>query len=287
LALWGGWLLTLGLVYSVASYFHPYNLAMLAPPICALAGIGALALWRAYAAGRRWMLPAAIVVTALVQAVIALQSPDWNRWLVALALGLALGAAAWLGAAPRPRETRDRPRAGLAAALGVLALLILPAAWASVPLWHYGDPEFPIAGPDLLDRSLNAPATTRAFFAPPSLTHYLLARQRGERYILAARYGGVAAPVMLATGRAVLTYGGYLGTDHILTVDQLSELVRGGAVRFFWLLPAQAGAQDQPDIEAWVRGHCSLTPPRLWQPPHLYGASGPQLYDCRRVMRHT
>ena len=280
LALWGGWLLSLVLVYSVSSYFHPYNVVMLAAPVCALAGIGVVALWRAYLAGRRWPLLGALLVTALLQGAIALQGPDWQRWLVVLAVTLALAAAAFLAITPRLRQARDRLRAGTAAALGVLALLILPAAWSSVPLWHYGLPEFPIAGPDLLDASLDPPATTRAFFAPPSLTAYLLAQRHGERYLLATRYGGVAAPLLLATGRAVLTYGGYLGTDQILSADQLARMARSGEVRYFLLLPQPGGATDAPAIERWVRGRCLLVRAALWQPPRLYGNTPPQLYDC-------
>ncbi len=283
LAVWGGWLLSLWLVYSVSSYFHPYNLAMLAAPICALAGIGITSLWRMYVAGNRWPLPIALLVTAPAQAGIALESPDWNRWLVILSLILVLVAAVWLGIGGSEKRARGRPYMRAVIALGVLALLILPAAWSSVPLWHYGDPEFPIAGPDLLDPSLGEPGTTLAFFAPPSLTRYLQVRQHGERYILAARYGGVAAPVMLATSRAVLDYGGYLGTDNILSNPQLAGLVRDGAVRFFWLLPAPAGVQDRTSIEGWVRSRCSPVPSRVWQPPKLYGAAGPQIYDCYAV----
>ena len=100
--------------------------------------------------------------------------------------------------------------------------------------------EFPLAGPDLLDPSLDSPSVTRNFLAPPSLTGYLLAHQEGARYVLAARFGSIAAPVMLATGRAVLTYGGYLGADRILTVPQMAQLVRKRQVRFFWMLNAQA-----------------------------------------------
>jgi hypothetical protein len=211
---------------------------------------------------------------------VALQGPDWQRWLVVLAVSLALVASTGLAAAPRLRRAKDRIRAGAAAALGVLALLILPAAWASVPLWHYGLPEFPIAGPDLLDPSLDPPAITRAFFAPSSLTGYLLSHKRGERYIMATRYGGVAAPMMLATGRAVLTYGGYLGTDQIVSVDQAARMARSGEVRFFWLLPQPIGVQDEPGIERWVHGYCALVRAALWQPPHLYGGASPQLFDC-------
>jgi 4-amino-4-deoxy-L-arabinose transferase-like glycosyltransferase len=42
LALWAGWVLTYGVVFSAAAGpFHAYYLAVMAPALCALAGIGA------------------------------------------------------------------------------------------------------------------------------------------------------------------------------------------------------------------------------------------------------
>ena len=86
---------------------------------------------------------------------------------------------------------------------------------------------------------------------------------------------------MLATGKAVLDYGGYLGFDAVISTDTVSEMVRARAVRYFWLVPAPAAQQEAGTVEGWVRGHCALEPARLWQPPRLYGSSGPQLFDCR------
>ncbi len=44
--LWSGWLLTGGVFFSIAGFFHPYYLATIAAPLAALFGIGALELWR-------------------------------------------------------------------------------------------------------------------------------------------------------------------------------------------------------------------------------------------------
>ena len=58
LTLWGVWVLTYGIVYSGAGgIFHLYYLSTLAPPVAALAGIGAVKLWRAARAGWRPALP--------------------------------------------------------------------------------------------------------------------------------------------------------------------------------------------------------------------------------------
>ena len=44
--LWGGWLLTGGVFFSVAGFFHEYYLSMLAAPLAALVGIGVVELWQ-------------------------------------------------------------------------------------------------------------------------------------------------------------------------------------------------------------------------------------------------
>ena len=58
--LWVGWLVTYGVVFSMAEgIFHPYYLIMLAPAAAALVGIGVAALWTAYHKGgwQSWLLP--------------------------------------------------------------------------------------------------------------------------------------------------------------------------------------------------------------------------------------
>src|SRR5262249_39045988 len=95
LVLWGTWALTYGIVYSAAGgIFHIYYLATLAPPCAALAGIGAVQLWRR---GSRW-LGAGLVTTALWQAwVLGGGALGWQTpWLAAPVVAvLAAAAVAW------------------------------------------------------------------------------------------------------------------------------------------------------------------------------------------------
>ena len=76
LTLWGAWALTYGIVYSAAGgIFHLYYLSTLAPPFAALAGIGAVQLWRR---GPRW-LAAGLVAVALWQGyVLAAGALGWE-----------------------------------------------------------------------------------------------------------------------------------------------------------------------------------------------------------------
>jgi len=111
LVLWGGWLVGTALVFSfMQGIFHAYYTVALAPAIGAVVGMGSVLLWRA----RRHpsaaaVLAAATAVTAWWSYHLLAQSADflpWLRWLVLVG--------------------------GLAAAVGVLASLRLPARIAAV-----------------------------------------------------------------------------------------------------------------------------------------------------------
>jgi 4-amino-4-deoxy-L-arabinose transferase-like glycosyltransferase len=151
LVLWGIWLLTEMVFFSVAGMIHRYYLVMLAPPIAALVGIGALALWEHY---RRpgllgWLLPLALVTTAALQLAILADEPDWSRRLTLPLSGLSVLATSILVAARLRGRMRHTAAPALAVGLGGLVLLVAPAIWAAYPLADTGGMRnmLPFAGP--------------------------------------------------------------------------------------------------------------------------------------------
>ena len=134
---WGGWLLATGVVFSyMAGIIHSYYTVALAPAIAALAGIGAVQLWRVRNGWRgherswfgRGMLAAGIVVTAVWSYVLLDRTPAWYPWLRVIVVLAGLGAAAaliagyWL--AP-PRAT----------AWGRVVLVVAPVCLPSSRRW--------------------------------------------------------------------------------------------------------------------------------------------------------
>jgi 4-amino-4-deoxy-L-arabinose transferase-like glycosyltransferase len=122
--LWGGWLVVTGVVFSYMSgIIHPYYTVALAPAIAALAGIGAVVLWRIrHTWAARITLAGTLLVTAAWAWVLLDRSPSWLPWLrVAIAIAAA-AAAAMILAGPAMRGASSRGRALMAAAPLVLAL---------------------------------------------------------------------------------------------------------------------------------------------------------------------
>ncbi|HET9979390.1 MAG TPA: glycosyltransferase family 39 protein [Ktedonobacterales bacterium] len=158
LALWGGWTLTMAVFFSVAGFFHTYYLSMLAPGIAALAGIGLVLLWRDYrnplAGWRGWLLPVALVMTALVQGIILADYSGWNTWMTPL---IVTGALLLAGLLVWRRLAGDTDGGGrwlrmvavplLATTLGVALLLVGPATWVGVSLANGPGGALPTAGP--------------------------------------------------------------------------------------------------------------------------------------------
>ncbi|HEY7832165.1 MAG TPA: glycosyltransferase family 39 protein [Ktedonobacterales bacterium] len=381
LVLWVGWTLTQVVFFSVAGFFHRYYLSMLAPGIAALAGVGIVLLWRdyhdAHAGWRAWLLPLALALTALTQAVILADYSGWNAWMTPLIVVAALaaaGALVWLrvGAGRSIAVVNDRRTAGavvndrrtdegvnatetvhgqvrasalqgrawlyaplLVTALGVVALFIGPATWTAISLastdgtlpsagptaalaqtgggfpgggfsgargrFPGGFPggELPEGFPDNLPEGFagGLPGGGGGFpgagrgggalnQANTQLIAYLEAHQGSATYLFATLSSMTAAPYIIATGKPVMSLGGFSGSDAILTLSQLRALIRSGQVRYFLLSggggvggggfgsgPGGGGSNQQ--LVQWVEAHGTVVA------ASAYGGTGAagQLYE--------
>jgi 4-amino-4-deoxy-L-arabinose transferase-like glycosyltransferase len=260
--LWGTWLVSQVVFFSLLHTFHRYYLVVLAPAIAAGVGIGLVALWQAH--GRRlrrgWLLPVVLVLDATLEAHLLITSIDISGWIAALIPGLALVSGGKLALArlgrPAGWDRWQRP----AAVAGVLALLVLPVAWAATPTFGtWPDPDHPFAGPELL-----GPAHVDASIqVDPELVRYLLDERDNATYLAASFDAAPVAPLILATGKPVMALGGLSGGDRILSRDRLARLATDGTVRVFLLPPDAAHVpelQPQAELVQWVSAHCERAP---------------------------
>ena len=90
--LWGGWLLSGVVFFSIAGFFHPYYLALIAAPLAALVGIGSIELWK-LRQQNPWQGTACILLAAAITLGLQFYTAQvfagahWWQW---LAVGLFL-----------------------------------------------------------------------------------------------------------------------------------------------------------------------------------------------------
>jgi 4-amino-4-deoxy-L-arabinose transferase-like glycosyltransferase len=309
LVLWLAWSLTYAVVYSWAGgIFHFYYMSTLAPPLAALAGIGVVSLWHAYVRGgwRSAVLPAALVLTAAWQlyvdaralggvrdvlddvAALKTLSATWRSSLhLALVAGVLVAAAMLLAvAAWRAARSTFRTSATAAVVVGLLTLLVLPAAWALSSVLVPGPGVLPAADLGRLLPEYNDGRARRMLDSDglSRLIAFLEANRRGERYLLATSSATLAAPLIVQTGQPIMARGGFHGLDPILTPDTLARMAETNELRFVMLndlslISRRLGAEiaGQP-IADWVRANGKPVDPPLWRASRR-GAMA--LYDLR------
>ncbi len=249
--LWGGWLLTAGVFFSVASFFHEYYLAMMGAPMAALAGIGLNDLWK-FLQKKKWL--GALMLVLLTVGTLALQ---WNiakscladlSWLPWMWTVAGVGGIAVLISTLIKKHVLQI----CAVVLVTTALLITPLLW-SVWTMQYSS----------VNQSLPAAfnGTTRelqnrgGLQVNQALLRFLQANTQEMEYLMAVPSSMQGADYVLATGRPVLYMGGFNGSDAVVTAEDLEYLVESGRLRFIYFA-AGGNNQRQSEIQNWVVSYC-------------------------------
>jgi len=304
LVFWGTWLLTMGIFFSVAGFFHQYYMTEMAPAIAALFGIGLVVMWKDYRRGdwRGWLLPIALIATVAEQIHLLNSYPVWSQRLDPILIVLcilAVGVLIIARIAPRYHLKAPGVRFILPV-LGavVLALMIAPTVWAAIPVTQGTQADLLVAGPsqsngfggNFAGGGRDTTANTNT-----ALIRYLEANQGTTKFLVAVPSSMTADPIILATNKPVMSLGGFSGSDPILTTSQLAALVQNGTVRFFLLNSFNRGGQIPPQIldqipqqfrnraqggpggfgfggggqqgalTTWVTQHCTVVPASQWQ----------------------
>ena len=301
--LWAGWGGAYALVFSfMRGTFHHYYLVLLAPPAAALFGAGAWELWERFRAshGRQRWLVLGLVLTAIWQAWLIAQFPQW-RWRLLPTLCTGTLAAA-VGLMLHTWGPLARP--SLFLGVGLTSLFLGPA------LWSLGA---------MQSRNVNLEATPDHLATPTRIENGSSLRPAGDPVIarlvdftrpsedgrpsaLAVPNCRIAAPIIIQTGAPVLALGGFLGSDPIVTVERFAQWVKEGRVRYAIVAgpalpfsdptlddaPRPGGSRVAPPgaIPAWIRSNGRLMGPDLWtpfssgEPPRsVPWGIGLQLYD--------
>ena len=314
LVLWGTWFGTAAAYFSIAGRFHRYYTVMLAPAIAALVGIGLRAMWKDYQrpGWRGWLLPLTLVGMAAVQVYILWDYEGWPLWIGPAISGLCLLGAGILAAGRlkigRGARTSSSSLLAGVTAVGVLALLIAPTAWASYNTFESGGGGGLVAvGPrpiatDGGPGGGGPPGDGRPGGGGPggsgdtTLIEYLRANNGDAEYLVATDRAMSASPIILNTDEKVINLTGFEGHDPVFSAEEISGLVKEGAVRFFMVPDGEAEARgpggppggSSDEAVTWVQDNCEQVPQEEWQSPEAEGQGGPgggpggnrALYSC-------
>ncbi|MBI3172897.1 MAG: glycosyltransferase family 39 protein [Chloroflexi bacterium] len=154
----------------------------------------------------------------------------------------------------------------------LFSMLLVPFVWATTPLWIGGDVTLPHASPDLVYYGGQRDHLSKYEW----LAGFLQAQFEDETFLVATENAVVASPLQLLTQKPVMALGGFTGADPILTVDELSQRVADGDVRFFLLGHVEQRNLVQMEISDnmdWLIANCTLLT-NVEIPPDL------DLYDC-------
>jgi 4-amino-4-deoxy-L-arabinose transferase-like glycosyltransferase len=254
--LWGGWLLTGAVFFSIAGFFHPYYLSTLGPPLAARVGIGAMEVWHLHEK-HPWLALAALLIAAagtlavqITTAQAFVQTMGWLPLVIALSVaGVALVTLAQLqldGLAP----------AGFACI--VAAMLVTPGIWSGLTTLNSSDNQ---SLPAAYDGRSSGPPGRGRLQVNQALLAYVEPRTQDTKFLMAVPSSMQGADYVIATGRPVLYLGGFMGEDRVETSASLAQLVADGELRFiYWDGRGRGfggpGGPAQPDISTWVTRTC-------------------------------
>jgi 4-amino-4-deoxy-L-arabinose transferase-like glycosyltransferase len=293
---WGGWLLLTGIVFSFASgIIHPYYTVALAPAIAALVGIGTVELWQARDSRVARMTLAVLVIVTAVWTDRLLRRADWHpelRWIV---LSAGFAAAAVLIAGRHVKAIVVAPLVALTLLVAPAAYSLqttatahtgsLPTAGPAAMGGFGGGPGGPGGAPrggfdGMPPMGQQPPAgqqpptgqlptgQSRAGGAPgglggaASVTSRLTAALRKDAssyaWVAATTSSNEASSLELASGAAVMSLGGFNGTDPAITLARFEQLVAAGKVHYYiadgqgFIGSTAANTSTAYQIQQWV-----------------------------------
>jgi 4-amino-4-deoxy-L-arabinose transferase-like glycosyltransferase len=270
------WLLPEAVYFTYSQgLMHAYYLIMMGPPIAALTATTIWSLWQIIRAHARagWILAFVLTAVTLIFQVNLLwgKTTAASGALVLSGLMLLLGIVfALLG-----RSRGAFQSAALTALLA--AMLVAPALWSTLTTFN-SNPNggLPYAGPSQREEMPGGAGQNGGYGNGVPLLAYLVAYTSPDTYLLATERASDSAPYILATGRPVLTFGGFLAEYDEVSVTQLAMLVKNGLLRF--VLFGQENQRHQ-EISAWVQQNCTLVDAADLSGSGGSGA-GTRLYDC-------
>ncbi|MBK9603790.1 MAG: glycosyltransferase family 39 protein [Anaerolineales bacterium] len=252
LVIWGGWLLTCVVFFSMVSgIFHSYYAIMLAPALGAMVGIGFAQLW-SWGKDKKWIgavLIGASLITLAFQLFASYQYGEQSWWMLLAVILFAVG-------------TLSMVVVKRAAYLSLLAsMLVIPIYWTMMTVSSNVDKNLPTAytGGNQQQVGLASPRPQDDggpnSNANSEMLVYLQANTQDVKYLAAVPSSQQGSTWVIQTGRPVLYMGGFGGQDDVVSAEDLAEMVANGELRYV-LYGDNRGNKE--DIANWLASSCSV-----------------------------
>lgn len=227
--LWAGWLIPVGGFFSIAGFFHPYYMIMLAPAVAALAAIGLVESIKKVQETKKGITWANGTLALMILSTLALQGYyAWSYYpLVVIGLGIIalLLSIAWFF----PRQVGSiKIKAGLT----VVIISLLTGWWALTPTLSHESAQIPTVGPSLLTSGNSSMGMSSS--VDSKLLSYVEKNQGSATYLFATTDASTAAPYIISSGKSVMALGGFNGTDPSITLTEFKKLVKEGKIKYFY-----------------------------------------------------
>lgn len=274
--MWTLWVLVSVLVFSFTKgVLHPYYVVEFAPPVAALAAIGAVRAWQARDVSWRIAGGAAILATAGLQLLLLRRNPSYGWMRPALIVTVAaVGVAVLLGGT----VVRSRSESVWRWSIGTVgvALLVAPLLWSLSAVRHTVGGLFPAARPG--DSLSFGPPSNGSPFGVSDFTEdtlrWLDSQRTTEDWSIAMSSAMVAESAII-DGHRILAVGGFSGDDPAGSAARVADAVADGRLRYF-LAGGSAFIGQEPDVFETVRSVCAQVPSSTWGGNGLSG-----VYDCQ------
>ena len=162
----------------------------------------------------------------------------------------------------------------------ITSLMIGPMVWSGMTTFNQQpDVDLPIAGP-LTRKGLDGAVLTEN---QQLLLDYLNVDYKEGTFLFAVMDSHGASPFILASGKPVFTFGGYIGADNVIDTNGLAALVESGKLRY---VMDNNNLSSKPEIAGWVTDHCSAVEVPGVVSRSIVSNGGPReqvfkaLYDC-------
>jgi 4-amino-4-deoxy-L-arabinose transferase-like glycosyltransferase len=267
--------------------FHSYYLTMLAAPIAALAGIGISSMWELYKEGgwKSWFLPVSLLANGAVDLLMLyyfISSSNIIKVLIVFVAVFSILSSIILSLLIIREKKQDNLNSNknilnlkkLLVNLALVGIIITPFIGSSAVLFTPLSNSFPAAGLELLSSSNQggggsnqSSSSNGPSMAMPDgnnnsntkLIEFLNKNETTEKYFLVVENSNSASDIIISTGKAVMSLGGFLGNDNIVTLSQFKEMVKNGEIRYV-MTGGMGGGNSSSDIINWVQKTGKVVP---------------------------